>query len=121
MLIAANLLIAAALLAGGIWMTDSFYMSFADTGTMHTVLRAVVVVGLMIILFSRPPRSAPVRMVLGALSSVILIGACASMIDYHVGPLDAVLYLQVSIILALEAIESQTAPIAFESARSSAN
>lgn len=101
------------LLYSGIVNTDGFLMSFANSGVIHTGLRAAVLVGLLIVLFSRPPRSTAVRMGLGALSSIVLMGACVSMMDYHIGILDAVLYLQVSIILAMEAIEDQKAPVRF--------
>ena len=106
------------LLAQGAWSPDSFLMSFANVGVQDTVLRSLACVGLVIILASRPPRSMRMRYVLGALSTIILSGACVSMVDYHIGILDAALYVQASIILAMEAIETQTAPVRF--ARSSA-
>lgn len=105
--------IATVLLVNGIVHPDGFLMSFANSGPIHTALRAIVLVGLFVVLVSRPPRSTPVRVALGALSSIVLMGACASMMDYHIGVLDAVLYLQVSIILAMEAIENQKAPVRF--------
>lgn len=106
------------LLYNGILHYDGFLMSFANTGPLHTGLRAAVLVGLLVVLVSRPPRSTPVRMALGALSSVVLMGACVSMMDYHIGVLDAMLYLQVSIILAMEAIEDQKAPVRFSQVQS---
>ena len=114
----ASLLMVAVLLAGGVWYPDSFLMSFADTGIVHSVLRGLVIIGLAVIVVSRPPRSERVRLLLGTLSSIILAGACASMVDYHVGLLDAVVYLLVSIVLALEALEPQPASVAFSRARS---
>lgn len=114
----ASLLMVGALLAGGIWYPDSFLMSFADTGTVHSVLRSLVIIGLMVIVVSRPPRSERVRLLLGTLSSIILAGACASMVDYHVGLLDAAVYLLVSIVLALEALEAQPARVAFAQTQS---
>lgn len=88
-------------------------MSFANAGLQDTILRVFIVIGLVVVLVSRPPRSAKVRFLLGVLSSVILVGTCASMVDYRIGLLDTALYAQASIILALEAIETQTSPVRF--------
>lgn len=106
-------LLAAWLLYNGIFQTDTFLMSFANSGPVHTVIRITVLIGLAVVLISKPPRSAPVRLILGSLSSVVLMGACVSIMDYHIGVLDALLYLQVSIILAMEAIEDKKAPVRF--------
>lgn len=59
-------------------------MSFAAVGYIHTALRVLVLIGLTVVLVSRPPRSSHVM-----------------------------LYTQVAIILAIEAIEIKTAPVRF--------
>lgn len=114
MIVIGSILMAVLLLWGGIMQPDSFLMSFASVGPEHTALRAVILGSLIAILVSRPPRSFPFRMLLGAVSSLVLVVACVSMIDYQIGVLDAFLYLEVSIILAIEAIESQTVSVRFD-------
>lgn len=112
---AGSILMALWLLGSSIMQPDGFVMSFAAGGAVHGVLRGLIVGALLAVLLSRPPRSMPFRIVLGAVSSVVLAGACVSMMDYQIGILDAILYLQVSIILAIEAIENQTAPVGLSS------
>lgn len=103
--------LAASLLYASLAMPDSFVMSFAGSGAVHTMLRIIIVGALIAVLLSRPPRSAQFRVALGVVSSIILVAACFSMMDYKIGVLDAILYLEVSIILAIEAIENQKAPV----------
>lgn len=110
-----SIILAGWLLAIGLLVPDSFVMSFASAGIVHSVLRAVVIVGLVIVLLSRPPRSAQVRLLLGTVSTMLVAGSCASIINYQIGILDIILYTQVAIILAIEAIEIQTAPVRFAS------
>ena len=117
LLVITSLLLTLWLLVAGLWYRSDFIMSFADIGTTHTILRGIVVTGLLIIFLSKPPRSSVVRVILGALSTIILVGAFGSMVDYQVGPLDALLYMQVSILLAIEAIEPHPIKVDFESTK----
>ena len=112
-IVTATLLLTLILLTTSIMAPASFMMSFANAGLQDTILRVFIVIGLVVVLVSRPPRSAKVRFFLGVLSSVILVGTCASMVDYRIGLLDTALYAQASIILALEAIETQASPVRF--------
>lgn len=106
-------LFALALLLTSLYAPESFAASFISMNILHTYLRIATLAGLLIVLVTRPPRPMQVRMFLGMMSSVILIGALAAMTEYQIGVLDAVLYLQVSIIMAMEAIENKTAPVQF--------
>lgn len=108
-----SIFMAAWLLANGLLLPDGFVMSFASAGIVHSVLRAVVIIGLVAVLVSRPPRSARVRLFLAALSAMLFAGSCAAVLNYQIGILDVLLYSQVAIILAIEAIEIQTAPVRF--------
>lgn len=109
----ASIVMASWLLVSGLLLPDSFVMSFASAGIVHSVLRAVVIIGLIVVLMSRPPRSARVRLLLGTVSAMLIAGGCASIVNYQIGILDVILYAQVAIILAIEAIEIQTAPVRF--------
>lgn len=106
------------LLWSGLTQPDGFVMSFASAGIEHTILRSVILVSLVAILFSRPPRSRQFRALLGSVSALVLLVACASMADYQIGVLDAILYFEVSVILAIEAIEPHRAPVNFSAAPS---
>lgn len=118
LIVCGSLFLTAALFLAGISARDSFVMSLISDGWLHTGLRAVILIGLTIILFSKPPRPVAVRVIIGALSSLILIGSFVAMADYHIGIVDALLYLLVAIILAMESIEEKTAPVRFSSASS---
>ena len=80
-IIAATLVMTVVLLVTGISYPNSALMSFANVGMFDTILRSLVAVGLVAILLSRPPRSTQVRCMIGLLSSVVLIGACVSMVE----------------------------------------
>jgi len=116
LIICGSLLFAAFLFLSGIAASDSFIMGLASDGMMHTVLRGITLLGLTVILFSKPPRPFAVRVVIGAMSSMILIGSFVAMADYHIGVIDAILYLLVAIVLAIESIEEKTAPVRFSKA-----
>jgi hypothetical protein len=110
-----SIAMAAWLLITGILQPDGFVMSFASAGVVHSVLRAIMITALIIVLTSRPPRSPRVRLLLGSISAVLMAGGLSSIVHYQIGILDIVLYTQVAIILAIEAIEIQTAPVRFAS------
>lgn len=108
-----SIILTSALLVGGVTGSDTMLASFIGTNVLDTVLRAIILAGLITVLVTHPPRPYYLRLVLGALSSIVLIGAFAGMADFHIGILDAVLYLLVSNILAMEAIEDKSAPVGF--------
>jgi hypothetical protein len=108
LIIAGTLLLTSGLLYVGVYNPQSFIMGFADASTLSTILRSVVVVVLVAILISRPPRSMVFRFMLGAVSLLILGLSFISMMSYHIGVLDVAIYLEVSIIFALEALEYDT-------------
>lgn len=97
----------------------SLMMTFASAEYQHIILRGLILLGLLVIAFSKPPRAFVIRLLIGALSSIVLVVACVSMIDYSIGLLDGALYLLTSIILALESIEDEPVPmLAFEKSQS---
>lgn len=113
LIVLGSIVLTGTLLAGGTVGSDTMLASFIGTNVLDTVLRVVILAGLVTVLVTRPPRPYYLRVALGVLSSIILIGAFAGMADFHIGILDAVLYLLVSNILAMEAIEDKTAPVGF--------
>ena len=98
------------LLVTGLIAPDSITMSFASSGIIHTILRGGVLIMLIGAFMSSPPRSSLFRVLLGAMSTTVLIVSFVLMSGYQIGILDALLYLLVSIVLALEALEFDTVP-----------
>ena len=85
-------------------------MLLANNGVFDSGLRVGILAALITVFVSSPPRALYFRIFLGATSTIVLIASFVLMADYHIGILDALLYLLVSIVLALEALEYETAP-----------
>jgi hypothetical protein len=86
--------------------TDPTFM--APVGSMgFEIGRVLVAVLLLFLLFTDPPRSLKVRSALGAASFVMFVVALQSLFAYQIGIIDCVLYLEVAIIVGLEALEPQ--------------
>ena len=107
-LIASVLIFVLALIYGGIYQSSSFLMSLADTSLPYMVLRGGVAVLLVILLLSKPPRSYLVRMTVGIASVVLATLSIGMLYSYEVRVFDAVVFLEVAIIFALEALEVRT-------------
>ena len=107
-LIASVLIFVLALIYGGIYQSSTFLMSLADTSLPYMVLRGGVAVLLVILLLSKPPRSYLVRMTVGIASVVLAALSIGMLYSYEVRVFDAVVFLEVAIIFALEALEVRT-------------
>lgn len=106
-----KLLIIASLLI--ILLFDVFHLYTDPTFTAPVGLmgfeigRLLVAVLLLFLLFTEPPRSLKVRSVLGAAAFMTFVIALQSFFTYQIGFIDCVLYLEVAIIVGLEALEPQ--------------
>lgn len=69
--------------------------------------RLLVAVLLLFLLFTEPPRSLAVRGVLGVGAAATFVVALQSLFNYQIGIIDCILYMEVAIIVALEALEPQ--------------
>lgn len=69
--------------------------------------RALVAVLLVFLLITDPPRSLRVRTALGAAAFMTFVIALQSFFTYQIGFIDCVLYVEVAIIVGLEALEPQ--------------
>ena len=107
-LIASVLLFVLALMYGGIYHSSSFLMSFVDASLSYMVLRGGVAALLVVLLLSKPPRSYLVRMVVGMASVIVAALSIGMLYSYEVRVFDAVVFLEVAIIFALEALEVRT-------------
>ncbi|MEO5499681.1 MAG: hypothetical protein ABIR46_04235 [Candidatus Saccharimonadales bacterium] len=106
-LIAATLVFVSALLIGGIYYPGSFAMILADTKMTFTVLRAVVCILLIGLLLTNPPRSIVLRSIVGAGSVFLLIMISYLLLNFQMYLLDAIVFLEVTIIFGIEALESR--------------
>lgn len=114
-IVAGSLALTILLLLAGLYAPQSLLMSFANVSAADSLVRGLTAIGFITVLATKPPRPMLVRYAFGAISSIILIVACVSMVDYHIGMLDAAMYFLASIILAMEAIEENHQSVRFSS------
>jgi hypothetical protein len=82
--------------------------SMAPVGSMgFEIGRVLVAVLLLFLFFTNPPRSLKVRSLLGIAACAMSVIALQSLFTYQIGVIDCVLYLEVAIIVGLEALEPQ--------------
>lgn len=110
-LIVATLLLVMLLFIGGIYYPNTLEMSFANTTASYTVLRAVIIFLLISILVTNPPRSRALRAVIGVWSLLLASVAVQIFHGYEIHLLDAIVFMQVAIILAIEALEKTEIPV----------
>lgn len=106
-----TLMFVAMLFVGSIYFTDTLLISLADTSPTYQLLRAAIVVLLISILVTNPPRSLKLRSMIGAWSFLLGLQAIESLFSYQLRLLDGILFLEVAIILAIEALETRQIPI----------
>ena len=110
-LIISTLLFVLVLLTGGIYFPHTFLMSLADTSLTYQVLRGAIVILLVSILVTKPPRSLKVRAMIGGWSFLLAMQAVEALFSYQLRLLDGLLFLEVAIILAIEALETRQIPV----------
>ena len=106
-LIAITFLLVATLLVGGVYFASSPLMWFAATGNEYHVIRGVILALLVALFLSRPPRSLFFRALLGMSAALVLSIPLVGVLTYQVGLVDAVVFIEVGIILGIEALEYQ--------------
>lgn len=110
-LIGSTLAFVVALFAGGIYYPDTLIMSFAETGSLFTWLRGIMIVLLLSLLVTNPPRSKALRSILAVWAVVLGWLGLSQMYMYELNPLDAAVFLELSIIFAIEALEARQIPV----------
>lgn len=110
-LVISTLLFVLLLLAGSAYFPHTFLMSLADTSVTYMFLR-VAIVGLLIsILVTKPPRSLMLRGMIGGWSFLLAVQAIDALFSYELRLLDGLVFLEVAIILAIEALETRQIPV----------
>lgn len=109
-----KLLIFAALLI--VLLFDVFHIytdptSMAPVGSIgFEVARLLTALFLFVLLVTDPPRAILFRIILGMSAAIIMAMSIYGLFDYQLGLVDAVLYIEVAIILGLEALEPKVHP-----------
>lgn len=108
LLIGSVLLFVVALIMGSVYYTDTTVMSMADTSMAFTSLRVAVAGLLAVLLVTRPPRSYGIRVIMGTLAAALGALSVGLLFSYEMRLLDALVFLEVAIIFAVEALEVRT-------------
>lgn len=112
LLIGSTLLLIVALLLGGLYYPDSLLMSLINTSDPYFYIRGVIAVLLLSLLVTKPPRSRLLRTVIGAWSIVLGFVSIQSLFNYQLALFDALVFLEVAVIFAVEALETRvTIPV----------
>lgn len=98
------------LLAGSVYFPNTTLMSLADTSLTYTTIRGGIIVMLISILVTKPPRALALRGMLGSWALLLALRAIDALLSYEMHVLDSVVFMEVAIILAIEALEKQPLP-----------
>lgn len=93
------------LLVGGIYYPDNPMIWLASTSQDFAIIRSIIIVALIGLLFTNPPRKVVFRSALGVLSLALVMITTIQVNNYSIYVLDAFTFLQAAIIFALAAIE----------------
>jgi hypothetical protein len=103
-----SFIIAAALLVGSLFFSDSFVMTFASTSTGIDIARIILMVLMLGLMFSEPPRSAKFRTVLAMASGCFVFWALNYAMRGSVAIADSVLFLHAALSFGIAALEPTT-------------
>ncbi|MDB5187066.1 MAG: hypothetical protein JWM07_538 [Candidatus Saccharibacteria bacterium] len=99
-------LLVSAMLFTGLYQPDAPLMWMATTTVNYAYMRAALVVVLLTLLITHPPRSGYFRIFLAAFSGALAISAVVLTYWYAIGLLDAIIFLEIAIIFMIEALEA---------------
>lgn len=85
---------------------DGLLQAFISNDPVSQGVRVVLIGLLASLLLTSPPRSLEFRSALSAASAALTFGVAIMLSQFYIAALDALLFVQVAIIFALEAIES---------------
>lgn len=88
---------------------DSLLQLFASSDPVLQIVRVGIIGLLLTLLLIAQPRSIYLRVMLGGASVFLAIGSVSLLLHYLIGMLDVVVFIQVAIIFAIEALESPEA------------
>lgn len=106
-IIAGTIVLLGAVFVGSFIGLDHTLLVLTSPSIEFQVVRIALVALMAMLLASNPPRSIDFRTVLGAVSAVLSLGTAVMLVNYQIGIFDAILFLQVAVIFALEAAETQ--------------
>ena len=85
---------------------DNLLAAFASNDIIMQGVRIALIGLLAALLITSPPRSLRFRTILGAVSAALSFGVVLMLERYAIGFLDAIFFIEVAIIFALESLET---------------
>lgn len=108
LLIGLTLVLVAAMFIGGVYYPDNLFVSIVeDTTPAYAGVRLFTIALLVSLLLTHPPRSIALRAVIGGWSVVLAAVSLQHFFTYQMHILDLVVFLEVAIILGIEALETR--------------
>lgn len=106
LIIAGTIALLLTIIIGSTIGQDSLIQALVSNDPLSHIVRFIIVGLLAGLLFTAPPRSIDFRTALMIASGMLTIGVAVMLSQFYIAPLDAILFVEVAIIFALEAIES---------------
>lgn len=111
LLIGTTLLLIMAMSLGTMLYPDTFLSQLVETSTAYLAIRVGIAVLLIGLLMTYAPRSAVFRLTLGVWALALAATALQLLFTYQMNFLDAVVFVELAIIFAIEALETRSIPI----------
>lgn len=106
LLIVGTIILTTALLVSGVYFPNYPLMWLASTSTGYEVVRAGLIAVLTVLLVSNPPRAVHFRIFLAVCAGVLGISTLGLLLSYNMNLIDAVVFMEIAIIFAIEALEA---------------
>lgn len=111
LLIGLTLVLVGVLLIGGLYYPGTLLMGFAGTTAAYALIRGAIILLLLGLLVTQPPRSRLFRVMLGTWAVALAVLAGQLLLTYQIFLLDAIMFIEIAIIFGVEALEPSAAPV----------
>lgn len=106
LMIIVTTLLVGTMLFSGLYQPESPLMWLAATTINYAYMRAALIVVLLTLLITNPPRSGYFRIFLMAFSTALGVSTILLSYWYAIGILDAIIFIEVAIIFMIESLEA---------------
>lgn len=105
-LIAGTIALLAVVLLGSMFFTNEFTAALMVSSFGLQLVRVGLIIILAALLIWSPPRSLEFRIILGGVAAGLFLAGGVMLFDYRLGFIDSIIFIEVAIIFALEALET---------------
>lgn len=98
----------ATILVASVFFQSSPLLWFVDTSPVYLFLRSVMVLLMIGLLVTSPPRSKLLRSSLAIFAVMLVVVVVERVMAYQIHLLDVIIFIEVAIILAIESLERST-------------